>query len=314
MTESSSSINCYWLGESIDLEGAELIELGFGIICILRNGKPSVYRVGFDSEELDISDVVFASCGVDHLVLLDKHGSVYAYGDNSHGQCGQNHSHSIRLNISPSELVCSGATCTICVTRDNTLKVFGSNEHSQLGSDQSLVPWHPNRVQMISSGYAHTCVLAGGVLYGTGCNSHGQLSFLTTEIIQKDFKLWTDSFSVRSVSCGFWTTAIVTDNGELLIVGKVPTFQGEPRPLAEILSDWKARSARKFENIGEWKILSLPEPVSEVKTGSSLALVLSVSRKSLFLIDLWELSIVNSIRVENAIRSFTVSGRNWAFI
>jgi hypothetical protein len=253
--------------------------------------------------------------------LRDIHGTVYCYGNNKQGQCGEagdeNGKQQVSVFSRSTNLVFCGATSTLIVYSSGALEGVGPNEYSQLGDleleNGRRTQWLHGPIQIIASGYAHTCVLAGDILYGSGSNSHGQLSFLTDDLVQKGFQPWADSFTVRSVACGHWNTALVTNKGELFVAGKAPPFQGEPLALNRIHEQWKKRYSREFKQIGAWKQIPLPEPAFEVKIGSSLALVLALSRKAIFFLDLCEVSIIRTVRVEDEIRSFTVAGRNWAF-
>lgn len=315
------NFNCYWLDDSVDTDNADSISFGVGIVCIIKKGTPTVYRVGFEAVSLGLSDIVSASCGLDHVALRDIHGTVYCYGNNQHGQCGEagegyNKEHGFVLSRS-TKLVCCGATSTLIVCSSGAFEAVGRNEYSQLGDIEidsgRRTQLFTEPIQLISSGYAHTCIIAGDILYGSGSNTHGQLSFLTDDLVQKGFKPWTDSFTLRSVACGHWNTALITNKGELFVAGKAPPFQGEPMALNRIREQWKKRYSREFKQIGAWKQIPLPEPASEVKIGSSLALVLALNRKTIFFLDLCEVSILRTVRVEDDIKSFTVAGRNWAF-
>lgn len=134
--------------------------------------------------------VVAIAAGHGHGLAALEDGSVQSWGNNSHGQLGDN-TRQIRLapitvpglkNIS---VVAAGMAHSLALDAQGTVWAWGSNENGQLGSTtpgvDAMVPVKiplPEPIVRIASGGRHNLALgASGRLYGWGGNDSGQIAY-----------------------------------------------------------------------------------------------------------------------------------------
>ena len=134
-----------------------------------------------------------------HTLALTEDDEVFAWGENSLGQCGLGHTDSPQavpvsvptLRGRGAELVvCGSFHSVVCVEGRQTL-VFGDGGAGQLGlKDDScrVVPTpcpalNGRRVAQVACGFGHTLVLLADqdICLASGLNSHGQLGLLHNE-------------------------------------------------------------------------------------------------------------------------------------
>ncbi len=131
------------------------------------------------------------SAGYAHLLLLDKNGGVYSYGQGLEGRLGHGDDNN-RTSITKIEVakennitaISAGYEYSLLLGRDGKVYSFGSGGYGQLGhgdtSNQNLpkqieVAWE-NNITAISAGGKHTILLGrDGKVYSFGNGYSGQL-------------------------------------------------------------------------------------------------------------------------------------------
>ena len=151
--------------------------------------------------------VVNVTCGYDYTVVVTELGSVYSFGDNTHGQLGHGDSGVLATRHSPTRVeALNGRHITMCATaRYHTLCVcskgcvwsWGLNYSGQLGiegadyADDVAVPTpvtgfdKPSTVVFLSTSPSHSmAVTSDGNLLAWGSNRYGQCGFGGVDILK----------------------------------------------------------------------------------------------------------------------------------
>jgi alpha-tubulin suppressor-like RCC1 family protein len=324
LDEKKYMIRCDWLRSPTAVSADDKVFLGLGICCVLKGSWLHVHRVDKDSCKFLIHDVVDGACGINHALICTLNGTVYALGSNLYGQCG------IDLSVESVDTpvvvfenaskVSAGAASSFIIDRNGKLYVFGSNEYGQLSRSPDtsskmnltmLELIHQN-IEMVSSGFGHTALLTGGEIYSCGLNSHDQLDFVTNERSIASFKPFKFPSKIQSVSCGIWNTAVVSCS-ELYICGRAPFYQEGPEPLPELLKtieSLKARQSNRFDH--NWVRIEVPQPVVDVRLGSSLGVALSADNQTLYVFDTALYKVIEDVKLFFPPKSICCAGRWWS--
>jgi alpha-tubulin suppressor-like RCC1 family protein len=135
------------------------------------------------------NDWVTVACGAFHTVALKSDGSLWAWGDNTHGQLGQggsdytSHPSPARVGSDNAwEAVAGGGYHTVALKSDGSLWSWGWNDSGQLGQGDTIDRGSPTQVGAdtdwvaVACGYEHTVALkSNGTLWAWGFNWEGQL-------------------------------------------------------------------------------------------------------------------------------------------
>ncbi|HEY5974547.1 MAG TPA: chitobiase/beta-hexosaminidase C-terminal domain-containing protein, partial [Geobacteraceae bacterium] len=140
-----------------------------------------------------LSTVTAIAAGYRHTVALKDDGTVWAWGDNSGGQLGDN---STTQQLTPVQVtgitnvttVAAGSFFTLAVKNDNTAWAWGSNASGQLGDDSTTNRLTPTQVSGLTNGIAitagagHTMALkSDGTVWAWGSPDNGQLGYDNTQ-------------------------------------------------------------------------------------------------------------------------------------
>lgn len=132
------------------------------------------------------------AAGQGHTVAIDNNDTLYAWGENNHGQLGDGTTADTSLPVMvplPSGVtswksVAAGAFCTIAIGNNDSVYAWGQNSFGELGnggtsdtSDPVLAPLPAGVTPLqVFAGNNWTMVLAtNGTLYATGRNANGEL-------------------------------------------------------------------------------------------------------------------------------------------
>jgi alpha-tubulin suppressor-like RCC1 family protein len=146
------------------------------------------------------------SAGWSHTVAVKTDGTLWAWGDNGHGQLGDgtttNRWAPVQVGTDTHwATVATGDSHTVAVKTDGTLWAWGFNGSGQLGDGTSATERHsPLRVgtdnhwASASGGNGHTAaVKTDGTLWAWGNNADGQLGDGTTTIRLTPVRVGTDT-------------------------------------------------------------------------------------------------------------------------
>ncbi|UJR08508.1 hypothetical protein I4U23_012774 [Adineta vaga] len=187
--------------------------------------------------------IIHMAAGDQHTIIITATGRAFAFGDNTSGQLGLGHKDKIEkvsciksLKFTGSDeriiLAACGRDSSLVATNHGALYVFGSNLHSQLGietSDPSMILSEPRKIdrfkgkidwKQISMGAEHSCALTDdGIVYVWGSNDDGQCGQprkTKTVTTPKELRL---DYPVVAISCGYYHTALVSEDGRLFVFG-----------------------------------------------------------------------------------------------
>lgn len=129
------------------------------------------------------SDVVDMSAGRLHSLVLKRDGSLWATGDNIHGQIGDGSRSTRRALVHVADgvrKISAGGNHSLFTTSDGKLWTMGENGRGQLGDGTVVDRLSPvcvaEDVVSISAGLAHSLFIkSDGTLWGMGQNYYGQL-------------------------------------------------------------------------------------------------------------------------------------------
>jgi alpha-tubulin suppressor-like RCC1 family protein len=167
--------------------------------------------------------------GEKHTLSIKSDGSLWAWGDNTFGQLGNNTTTSspVAVQIGNSyewSSVACGSFHSIGVKKDGSLWVWGKNNKGQLGLGDTQDRLEPtlvsiNSVNMAAAGTEHTLVIhnggefGGGDVWSWGSNEYGQLGYTTsvpTQLVPKKIPQLTN---LKSISCGLYHSAAIATIG-----------------------------------------------------------------------------------------------------
>ena len=143
------------------------------------------------------TSIVAIAAGGNHNLAMTSDGSVWAWGDNSYGQLGNN---TVSASNTPLQVsnntgtgslsgitaISAGQNHSLALTSDSFVWAWGINTSGQLGNNtlvNSVLPVqvrssagdYLNSVSAISAGISHNLALISGSVWAWGENSYGQL-------------------------------------------------------------------------------------------------------------------------------------------
>jgi alpha-tubulin suppressor-like RCC1 family protein len=199
------------------------------------------------------NQVVQIAGGYRHGLALLSDGSVYAWGDNSHGDLGNDSTTesdtpvqvSLPAGVVPVS-VAAGVATSALVTADGDVYAWGANNAGQLGIGSTTDAQVPTLVSLpsgtvvtsVSLGGAHLLALtSGGAVYAAGSNAFGQLG--DNSIAQRTSPVAVHlptGTQVAGIAAGFVHSLAVTSDGTVLAWGdnshgELGTGNTTPSPL-----------------------------------------------------------------------------------
>ena len=155
----------------------------------LGNGSTTDSPVPVAVSGLGGKTVTAVSAGGEHSLALLSNGTVMAWGDNAHGQLGNNSTTDNHVPVAVSGLgavtaVSAGGEHSLALLSNATVMAWGDNAHGQLGNgnfNDSHVPVEVSglsgkTVTEVAAGGEHSlALLSTGKVMAWGDNAHGQL-------------------------------------------------------------------------------------------------------------------------------------------
>ncbi|XP_037043609.1 probable E3 ubiquitin-protein ligase HERC4 isoform X1 [Bradysia coprophila] len=185
------------------------------------------------------SEVIHASCGLMHTLLLTKSGRLYSCGNNDHGQLGHELSRkrprmftfkSIPAleNYKIVQIAC-GVAHSMAMDEWGQVYTWGSNSRGQLGNDTTNYGPKPvkalatKHIVQIAAGQYHCLVLTNtGELYSWGANAYGQLGIGAVSEMSNSPMLITSlaGVPIAFITCGGNHSFAVSKSGSVFGWGK----------------------------------------------------------------------------------------------
>ena len=130
--------------------------------------------------------------GQAHSLAVDSAGTVWAWGDNTHGQLGDGTttgtSSPVKTGAPASSAVTAGLLSSAALTRDGTVSTWGDNAYGQLGDGTTTqrpspvtVPGLSNLTQVAAGNYHMLALKSDGTVVAWGLDNAGQLGDGTTD-------------------------------------------------------------------------------------------------------------------------------------
>ena len=199
---------------------------GVGILGI-NNTTPSSRNVPGETS-LGGNDWKLVSAGFSHILAIKTDGSLWAWGENTFGELGNNSTTTsllpiqIGANLNWDKISC-GENFSAAIKTDGTLWTWGLNGSGQLGDNSVVDKSSPAQTKaagtnwkQVSCGNTHVAAIkTDGTLWTWGLNSSGQLG--DNSVIDKSSPAQTNTGGTnwRQVSCGGFHTVTIKTDGTL---------------------------------------------------------------------------------------------------
>ncbi|CAF0756656.1 unnamed protein product [Adineta steineri] len=228
--------------------------------------------------------IIHMAAGDRHSIIVTESGRAFAFGDNNSGQLGLGHTNnidkvscikSLKFGDTGEKIILAacGRESSLIATNQGSLYGFGSNNYYQLGIDSNestTIYSYPVKIKCfnrriswkeISMGAEHSCALTiYGEVYVWGSNEDGQCGYSPNYSFIKLPEELRLEYSVFSISCGYYHTALINENHRLFLCGN-----NENKQFGRTVTD---------QYISPLEV-SLPEPVKAVACGNQYTVVLT---------------------------------------
>lgn len=132
-----------------------------------------------------LADVRAIAAGDDHSVALKADGTVWAWGDNAHGQLGDgatlNRQHPVQVKgLENVTAIAAGGNHTLALRADGTVWAWGGNANSRDDATPVQVQGLDNVVDIAAGGDFALALKSDHTVLAWGGKAHGQLGDGTT--------------------------------------------------------------------------------------------------------------------------------------
>lgn len=170
---------------------ASSLDAGGSLVCIRTNGEALDSALG-----VLCGNAVSVSAGASHVLVLQKDGTVLAFGDDTYGQCGCD-------KMTGAIAVAAGENHSLVLLEDGTVRAFGDN-----GSEQCDVGEWTNVISIAAGARHSAAVCTDGRVITSGSSASGQRNVGSYE-------------NVISVAAGDYSTVLVFRDGTVAVAGNI---------------------------------------------------------------------------------------------
>lgn len=208
------------------------------------------------------------SNGSQHTLAIAQDGTLWAWGDNSYGQLGNNLATGIvtnplQISNEPNwAFVSAGEFYSLAIKKNGTLWVWGRNTNGQLGNGNTTQQNVPVQIGVdtdwvgVYAGFSHSMAKkANNTLWAWGRNTDGQLGINSTAVQQTPTQVG-GAVNWKKASLGRNHTVALTNNGELWVWGSntfgqlgLGNYTNQLSPIRLGNETWKAVEAGDYHNI-----------------------------------------------------------------
>nr|WP_255477935.1 LamG-like jellyroll fold domain-containing protein [Flavobacterium sp. 9AF] len=208
------------------------------------------------------------SVGGQHTLAIAQDGTLWAWGDNSYGQLGNNLATGIvtnplQISNEPNwAFVSAGEFYSLAIKKNGTLWVWGRNTNGQLGNGNTTQQNVPVQIGVdtdwvgVYAGFSHSMARkANNTLWAWGRNTDGQLGINSTAVQQTPTQV-AGATNWQKASLGRNHTVALTNNGELWVWGSntfgqlgLGNYTNQLSPIRLGNETWKAVEAGDYHAI-----------------------------------------------------------------
>jgi alpha-tubulin suppressor-like RCC1 family protein len=194
-----------------------------------NRSTPTQLAAGYQSNWTQVS------CGYRFSLGIQSNGTLYAWGNNSNGQCGQNNRTHLTVPFQVGSAlwkqVAAGLSHWVGIQTDGTLWSCGYNFRGQLGNNSTtdaLTPVQigstPGTWKQCSAAYKHTLALTTfGTLWACGYGGSGNLGNNST--VNRSSLIQVGSLSTwTQIACSYYSSFAIQSNNTLWSWGS--NYQG----------------------------------------------------------------------------------------
>ncbi|OQS00875.1 regulator of chromosome condensation (RCC1) [Thraustotheca clavata] len=220
----------------------QLYGFGWGEAGRLGTGESGK---ALEPQPVNLPDVVKVGCGREHTLAITQSGELYAFGAGYSGRLGVGTEEDVHLpqrvvfeDESTQIVAAEGGEChSAAIDSDGNVYTWGFGGSGALGmgtTEDAHVPVRVPDMKAIDVGcgaYHTVIVCTDGAVYGWGDALAGQLGDAAAqlgEIQTTPFQITIPNVAACKVSCGSYTTGILTTAGEVYHWGSPEAGNGAP--------------------------------------------------------------------------------------
>jgi alpha-tubulin suppressor-like RCC1 family protein len=206
-----------------------------GDLYLWGSGAPGGATTSVIRKETTTVKFTQLSAGYSHLMLLGADGYLYAYGNNTYGQLGNNNrtnvNSPIRIGTSTWKTIQAGGFFSMAIDSSDNVYTWGYNLYGQLGLGNRISRSNPTQLssnisKISASGDVGAYINSSGSLFTWGFNDVGQLGLSDTIHRSSPVQVGTNSW--KFLSAGSANMAAIDLNNTLWAWGNGNYYQIDP--------------------------------------------------------------------------------------
>ena len=178
-----------------------------------------------------------------NMLFVTNESNVYAFGENSYGNCGFGHNNSVSEPTIIKELFnknvfkfFGGFQYIMALTNDNVLYAWGRiSEPKNIYYKPTKIIEFENEIENISCSDSYALILMkDGIVFGWGDNSYGQIYDGNLEFISTPLK-FNKLPKIKLITCNKYYSVFLSEDNRIFILGKNPdSYSSEDEDSKEI--------------------------------------------------------------------------------